>query len=118
MGDALNTAIGQVMNNGKSPKRQVMELDNRGSHFYLALYWAEALAKQTDSEMMQKQFAPMAAQLKDNEPRIVGELIAAQGKPVELGGYYFPDPFLTSQAMRPSYTFNSIIDAFLAKSGW
>merc|ERR1719506_2799509 len=118
MADTLSDAVGKLMNNGKSPKRSVMELDNRGSHFYLALYWAEALGAQTDSEMLQERFKPVAAQLKACEAKILGELIAAEGRPQDMGGYYYPDPFLASQAMRPSPTFNSIVDAVLAASGF
>mmetsp|Transcript_22241 Transcript_22241/g.70081 ORF Transcript_22241/g.70081 Transcript_22241/m.70081 type:complete len:895 (+) Transcript_22241:125-2809(+) len=118
LGRTLNDAVGKLMNAGKSPKRKVMELDNRGSHFYLALYWAEALAQQTDSPSLASKFTAVAGQLKASEARILGELISAEGKPAELGGYFAPDPFLTSQAMRPSATFNSIIDALLAASGW
>jgi len=118
MANTLSDAVGKVMNEGKSPKRKVMELDNRGSHFYLALYWAEALAKQNDSELLQDRFKQIAAQLKASESKILGELIAAEGRPQDIGGYYFPDPFLANQAMRPSPTFNSIIDATLAASGF
>ncbi|CAK0839427.1 unnamed protein product [Prorocentrum cordatum] len=118
MAEALNKAVGNLLNKGKSPRRSVMELDNRGSHFYLALYWAQALAEQDKAPVLKERFAPVAAQLKASEPRILGELIAAEGRPVDLGGYYMPDPFLASQAMRPSATFNSIIDALLATSGW
>jgi len=114
----LNEAISGVLTKGKSPKRSVMQLDNRGSHYYLALYWAQALANQTDSSALASRFAPIAQQLQTSEAKIIGEFIAAEGKPVDLGGYYFPDPFLASQAMRPSATFNSIIDATLAASGW
>eukprot|EP00933_Yihiella_yeosuensis_P037204 TRINITY_DN31079_c0_g1_i1.p1 TRINITY_DN31079_c0_g1~~TRINITY_DN31079_c0_g1_i1.p1 ORF type:complete len:886 (-),score=225.51 TRINITY_DN31079_c0_g1_i1:302-2959(-) len=114
----LGNAVGKVMNNGKSPKRKVMELDNRGSHFYLALYWAEELANQTDSKMLAARFGPVAAQLKASESRILGEMISVEGKSVELGGYFFPDPFLASQAMRPSATFNSIIEALMVSSGF
>jgi len=118
MADTLNTAIGNVLNQGKSPKRKAMELDNRGSHFYLALFWAEALAKQTESTELRERFQPVAAQLRRNEAKIYGELIGASGQKTDIGGYYYPDPFLASQAMRPSATFNSIIDALLASSGW
>jgi len=114
----LNEAISGVLTKGKSPKRSVMQLDNRGSHYYLALYWAQALANQKDSSALASRFAPIAQQLQASEAKIIGEFIAAEGKPVDLGGYFFPDPFLTSQAMRPSATFNSIIDATLAASGW
>jgi len=118
LASTLNDAVGVLMNSGKSPKRKVMELDNRGSHFYLALHWAQALSKQTDSVFLAERFAPVAAQLAASEARILGELISAEGRPVDIGGYYYPDPFRTSQAMRPSATFNSIIDALLASSGW
>lgn len=118
LGDTLNAAVGKLLQQGKSPKRKVMELDNKGSHFYLALFWAEALAEQTDSSALKDRFKHVAAQLRASEARILGELISAEGKPVEIGGYYYPDPFLASQAMRPSATFNSIIDAVLAASGW
>mmetsp|Transcript_636 Transcript_636/g.1949 ORF Transcript_636/g.1949 Transcript_636/m.1949 type:complete len:887 (-) Transcript_636:248-2908(-) len=114
----LSDAVGKLMNAGKSPKRKVMELDNRGSHFYLALFWSEALASQTSSPSLALKFGPVAGQLRASEAKILGELIAAEGRPVNLGGYYMPDPFLTSQAMRPSATFNSIIDALKAASGW
>lgn len=118
MADSLSDAVGQLLNQGKSPKRKVMELDNRGSHFYLALFWAEALVKQTESQMLQDRFKPVAAQLKASEAKILGELIAAEGRSQDIGGYYHPDPFLASQAMRPSPTFNSIVDAVLAASGF
>jgi len=118
MADTLSAAVGKLMDKGKSPKRKAMELDNRGSHFYLALFWAEELAAQTDSAMLQDRFKPIAQQLRTSEAKILGELLAAEGRSQDLGGYYFPDPFLTSQAMRPSPTFNSIIDATLAASGF
>ena len=95
----------------KSPPRKVDEIDNRGSHFYLALYWAEALAAQTKDKGIQARFAPLAKALKDNEAKINAELIAAQGKPVDMGGYYLPDFEKTSKAMRPSATFNAALDA-------
>ena len=97
--------------NNKSPARRVGEIDNRGSHFYLALYWAEALAAQTKDSELQAKFAKVAKQLKDNETKIDAELIAAQGKPVDLGGYYLPSREKTAAAMRPSATFNAIIDS-------
>merc|ERR550532_2954826 len=118
LASTLNDAVGVLMNAGKSPKRKVMELDNRGSHFYLALNWAQALAKQTDSAFLAARFTPVAAQLAASEARILGELISAEGRAVDIGGYYSPDPFRASQAMRPSATFNSIIEALLASSGW
>jgi isocitrate dehydrogenase len=108
---ALDEANGKFLDSDKSPSRKVKELDNRGSHFYLALYWAQALAAQTDDAELQGQFAKIAQQLGDNEQTIVAELNAAQGQPVEIGGYFHPDKALTAQAMRPSATLNSIVDA-------
>ena len=107
---ALDRANGRILENDKSPQRKVGELDNRGSHFYLAMYWARALADQTDDARLREVFAPVARDLEQNEQRIVGELNAVQGKPVEIGGYYQPDPAMTGRAMRPSATFNAIID--------
>jgi len=117
LASTLNQAVGDLLTKGKSPKRSVMELDNRGSHFYLALFWAKALAEQTESPELASKFQAVAAQLKASEAKILGELIAAEGRPVDIGGYYRPDPFLASQAMRPSATFNSIIEALQAVSG-
>jgi isocitrate dehydrogenase len=110
---ALDVANGQVLEHDKSPYRKVGQLDNRGSHFYLAMYWAQALAAQNDDPQLRARFAPLAAQLAENETRIVGELNGAQGRPVDIGGYYHPDPQKCSAAMRPSATFN----ALLAKLG-
>jgi len=118
LANALSIAVGKVMNNNKSPRRGVMELDNRGSHFYLALYWAEALSKQDTSETLQKQFTAVYEQLKKNEARILGELLSAEGQQADIGGYWIPDPLLASQAMRPSATFNSIIEGTMAASGF
>jgi isocitrate dehydrogenase len=89
----------------------VGEIDNRGSHFYLALYWAEALAAQTTDKDLQQKFTKIAQDLTSNAAKIDGELIAAQGKPVDMGGYYHPDEAKTSKAMRPSATLNAIIDS-------
>jgi isocitrate dehydrogenase len=105
----LDHATEQVLNNNKSPSRKVGELDTRGSHFYLALYWAQALAAQDDDADLKKHFTPVAEQLASNEDKIAGELIAAQGKAVDLGGYYKTDPEKTNAAMRPSPTLNAII---------
>jgi isocitrate dehydrogenase len=91
----------------------VGQIDNRGSHFYLALYWAQSLAAQSKDAELQARFARVAEQLAANEARINGELIAAQGKPADLGGYYRPDPVKTAAAMRPSPTLNAIIDALI-----
>ncbi|NPT38415.1 NADP-dependent isocitrate dehydrogenase [Paraburkholderia xenovorans] len=107
----LDQATGKFLDNDKSPARKVGGIDNRGSHFYLALYWAEALAAQTDDAALQAQFAGVAKALAENEAKIVEELGAAQGKPVDIGGYYRPDVELTSKAMRPSATLNKIVDA-------
>jgi isocitrate dehydrogenase len=107
---ALDRANGQILENDKSPQRKVGEIDNRGSHFYLAMYWARALADQTTDRRLRDAFTSIARDLEQNESRIVGELIGVQGKPVDVGGYYLPDPALTAQAMRPSATFNAIID--------
>jgi isocitrate dehydrogenase len=108
---ALDVANGKFLDSDKSPSRKVGELDNRGSHFYLALYWAEALAAQSDDAELQATFAGVAGQLGENEAKIVAELNAAQGGAVDIGGYYRPDAEKTSVAMRPSATLNAIIDA-------
>jgi isocitrate dehydrogenase len=106
---ALDAANGKFLEHDKSPQRKAGELDNRGSHFYLALYWAQALAAQTDDAGLRAKFGPVAAELTREEARIVGELNVAQGKPVEIGGYYHPDPAKCAAAMRPSATFNRIL---------
>jgi isocitrate dehydrogenase len=111
LGAALDWANGQVLENDKSPQRKIGEIDNRGSHFYLALYWAQALAARTDNARLRDKFAPIAAALGENEARIVAELNGVQGAPVDIGGYYFPDANATARAMRPSATFNGILDA-------
>ena len=107
---ALDDATAKVLLHRKLPSRKVHELDNRGSHFYLALYWAQALAAQTSDTELAKRFGKVAEALTGNEEKIVRELNKAQGLPVELGGYYRPDPALVSKAMRPSSTLNAIID--------
>jgi isocitrate dehydrogenase len=106
----LDQATSQLLENNKSPSRKVGELDNRGSHFYLALYWAEALAEQTENTELQAAFTPMALELRAKEDTIVAELNAAQGEPVDIGGYYRPNEELTTKAMRPSSTFNQALD--------
>jgi isocitrate dehydrogenase len=111
LADTLDVAIGKILDNNRSPARKVGELDNRGSHFYLALYWAQALAAQTKDAELQAKFKPLAEALAKNEAKINGELIAAQGKPVDTGGYYLPDPAKTSAAMRPSATLNAALAA-------
>ncbi len=111
LADALDVAIAKFLDNNKSPARKVGEIDNRGSHFYLALYWAEALAAQTKDAELQARFAKVAKALQDNEAKINEELIGAQGKPMDIGGYYLPDFEKASKAMRPSATLNAIVDA-------
>ena len=107
----LDQATGKFLDLDKSPSRKVGGLDNRGSHFYLGLYWAEALAEQTEDKALQAQFASVAKALGENEAKILEELSASQGKPVDIGGYYRPNGDLTSKAMRPSATLNAAIDA-------
>jgi isocitrate dehydrogenase len=111
LAETLDQAIGKFLDNNKSPARKVGQIDNRGSHYYLAMYWAQALAGQTKDKELQARFAGVAKQLGDNEAKINQELLAAQAKPMDIGGYYDPDPVKTSKAMRPSGTFNAIIDA-------
>ncbi|MDH5710198.1 MAG: NADP-dependent isocitrate dehydrogenase [Gammaproteobacteria bacterium] len=108
---ALDKANSLFLNNDKSPSRKTGELDTRGSHFYLAMYWAQMLAEQTDDTDLQTKFTPIAKQLTDNEMKIVEELNAVQGKPAELGGYYRLDKELTAKVMRPSTTLNTLIDS-------
>ena len=107
----LDKANGKFLDNNKSPARKVGELDNRGSHFYLAMYWAQAMAEQNDDAALKAKFAPLAKALTENETKIVGELNGAQGKPVDIHGYYHPDISLVSKAMRPSETFNAALSA-------
>jgi isocitrate dehydrogenase len=107
----LDEATGQLLENRKSPSSRTGELDNRGSQFYLAMYWAQALAAQTEDKELQAHFTKLAKQLKDNEEKIVAELSAVQGKPVDIGGYYKPDLKKLEQVMRPSATLNQIIDS-------
>ncbi|WP_460141342.1 NADP-dependent isocitrate dehydrogenase [Pseudomonas sp. S2_E01] len=109
----LDQATGQFLDNNKSPSRKVGNIDNRGSHFYLALYWAQALAAQTEDTALQAQFATLAKTLAENEATIVAELNAVQGKPVDIGGYYHADAELISKAMRPSATLNAAIAALV-----
>ena len=111
LADTLNQAIGVFLDENKSPSRKVNELDNRGSHFYLTLFWAEALASQSGDEDLQGRFAPFAEKLRSQEEAIVSELNDAQGAPVDLGGYYLPDPEKASRAMRPSPLFNDALDS-------
>jgi isocitrate dehydrogenase len=111
LAETLDLAVGKYLENARYPSRKVNEIDNRGSSFYLALYWAETLAEQTKDPELAARFAPIANKLKDNEAKINEELLAAQGHPTDIGGYYFPDLELTTKAMRPSKTFNEIIDS-------
>jgi len=111
LADALDIANGKILEFNRSPARRVGELDNRGSHFYLALYWAQALAAQGKSAALQVRFKKLAETLAANEAKINAELIAAQGKPVDIGGYYLPDPAKVSAAMRPSATLNAALAA-------
>jgi isocitrate dehydrogenase len=111
LAETLDQAIGQHLENNRGPSPRVNELDTRGSHFYLALYWAEALAKQTKDSELQGRFTEVAQKLAANEERIVRELNDAQGQPVDIGGYYHPDNELAARAMRPSATLNAIVDA-------
>jgi isocitrate dehydrogenase len=108
--ETLDEAIARYLENGRLPSRKVNEIDNRGSTFYLALYWAQALAAQSKDKEIQARFVPVAKALEENEAKINEELLAAQGAPVDLGGYYLPDAEITSKVMRPSPTFNAIID--------
>lgn len=111
LANTLDQATGKFLDTNKSPSRKVGGIDNRGSHFYLTLYWAEALAAQTDDAALQARFAPLAKTLAENEATIVAELNAVQGKPVDIGGYYAPDAELTAKVMRPSQTLNNAIAA-------
>jgi len=109
LADTLDAATGQLLENGKSPARRLGQIDNRGSHFYIALYWAQALAGQTTDAELAAKFAPIAATLADNEQTIVDEYLAVQGQPADIGGYYSPDPALAGAVMRPSATFNATL---------
>ena len=111
LAETLDQAIGEHLEYQRAPSRRVNELDTRGSHFYLALYWAQMLAKQTQAPELQARFAEVAQQLADNEDKIVQELIDAQGQPVDIGGYYHPNDGMAAKAMRPSATFNAVVDA-------
>jgi isocitrate dehydrogenase len=109
LADALDQATGRFLEENKSPSRKTGELDNRGSHFYLALYWAQALADQSDDSELAAQFKPLADDLAKNEEQIVDELNAVQGERVDIGGYYRPDLEKVTAAMRPSQTFNDAL---------
>ncbi len=109
LGDTLDAATGLLLTNGKSPARRLGSLDNRGSHFYLAMYWAQALASQTDDAALAAKFGPIAAALAENEQTIVDELGAVQGSAADIGGYYYPDADKARAIMRPSSTFNQVL---------
>ena len=110
LADALDCATETLLNDGKSPSRKAGEIDNRGSHFYLTKFWADELAKQTEDAELAKIFAPVATALNEHEAEIAAKLIEVQGAPVDLGGYYSPCDEKTTAVMRPSETFNAIID--------
>ncbi len=111
LANTLDLAVGKYLENGKSPSRKAGELDNRGTHFFLAQYWAQALAEQNDDKELQEKFTKIASQLTDNETKILAEIASAEGKATDIGGYYKPDEDKMEKAMRPSATLNSIIDA-------
>ncbi|MBQ0724073.1 MAG: NADP-dependent isocitrate dehydrogenase, partial [Cycloclasticus sp.] len=108
----LDQATAKLLNEGKSPSRKTGELDNRGSHFYLALYWAQALAEQQDEPALQARFAPLAQSLAENEEKIISDLTTDQWHAVDIGGYYMPDLDKTEQVMRPSALFNQVLISF------
>ena len=114
LADALGRATETLLDEGRSPSRKVGEIDNRGSHFYLALYWARELAAQSEDAELAERFGPLAQQLADHEEKIASELLEVQGAPADLGGYYHPDEAKTTAVMRPSATLNQIIDGFAA----
>jgi isocitrate dehydrogenase len=109
LADTLDRATERLLNDDRSPSRRLGGIDNRGSHFYLALYWAQELAGQTDDTELANGFAALAALLGDREQAIVDELLGVQGSPVDIGGYYLPDQTLASIVMRPSATFNEAL---------
>jgi isocitrate dehydrogenase len=111
LGRALDEATTQYLLNNKSPSRKVNQLDNRGSHYYLAMYWAQALSSQTDDAELSARFGGIAQSLADNEAAIVAELVSVQGQPMDIGGYYMPDVERATAAMRPSKTLNAIVAA-------
>ncbi len=111
LGKTLDGAIGKLLENDKGPSRKTGELDNRGSQFYLALYWAQELAAQTEDQELADHFAPLAKSLAEKEDAVVAELAEVQGDSVDIGGYYYPDREKTTAVMRPSKTFNAALDA-------
>ncbi|MCG6914987.1 NADP-dependent isocitrate dehydrogenase, partial [bacterium BMS3Abin03] len=110
LAETLDAAIGKYLENGRMPSRKANEIDNRGSSFYLTLYWAQALAEQDKDKEMKERFSKMYKELAANEEKITNDMIAVQGKPVDLGGYYVPNDKKATEVMRPSSTFNKIID--------
>jgi len=114
LAETLDQATSKFLDNNRNPARKVGQIDNRGSHFYLAMYWAEALATQSKNAELQELFSKVAKQLEENEEKINAELIGAQGQPVDMGGYYHPDDAKTEKAMRPSATLNAIVDSIVA----
>ena len=110
LAETLDQAIGEHLEHNRAPSRRVNELDTRGSHFYLALYWAQMLAKQDQDAELKARFTEVARQMTDNEEKIVQELNDAQGQTMDIGGYYRPDSRMTANAMRPSATLNAIVD--------
>jgi isocitrate dehydrogenase len=116
LAQTLDRANARYLENNKGPARAVGGIDNRGSHFYLALYWAQALARQTADRELAERVAPIASEMVAKEKQIVSELNGAQGKPTDIGGYYHPDPALASRAMRPSVTLNAILDHAMASA--
>ena len=111
LAETLDDAIGKYLENQKLPSRKVKEIDNRGSSFWLSVYWAQALAAQDKDAELKAKFEPIAKDLTDNAEKIDQELIDCQGQPVDVGGYFRPDPAKAAQAMRPSATYNRIIDS-------
>ena len=109
LADTLDAATGTLLQENKSPKEKTGDLDNRGSHFYLAMYWAQALAEQSDDTQLKEVFTPIARSMTENEDRIVKDLTAVQGKAVDMGGYYLPDDAEMLSIMRPSEAFNEIL---------
>src|SRR5690606_30199516 len=110
LGNTLDAATEKVLTEDRSPARRLGQIDNRGSHFYLALYWAQALAAQDEDPELAQRFVRVAEELSTKEAQIAAELLDVQGSPVDLGGYYHPDEEKTFAAMRPSATFNAVID--------
>ena len=111
LADTLDEANGKILEFNRTPARKIGELDNRGSHFYLALYWSQALAAQKDDAELAAKFAPVAKALAENEQKIVAAFANQQGKPADIGGYYLPKPELLKKWMRPVAEFNAVIDA-------